>query len=940
MGFFTVHTCKSETISFLDISSLVILNCTFKDNHGSGVSLSHFIGNMEISATTVVQNTGNGMAFERFYGTVTATNAQFTNNSADGLKVLESSFLSFNIQNLSSKGNDRNGLYLQRVALTSNVFNSSFDKNTLNGFSIANGAGEIKFQRTSTVLNTHNGISIDNGNVSSSFNFCNFSSNREDGCSITNQGGAYQFSNCTANSNSRHGVSLADYPGYLQPFKRFFKQFTLTDSTFDSNTQYGVKLALQGRHSDLTFNVTIAINRNSFARNSRGGVCMSPDYDRSWYGLRKVEAVVTNNHFEQNEGNALYMNNNVFSGFEAIVKSNIFIKNTDKVMTLVVNGNCGASCQNVPVNVIIRRNSFKENIVENVLFIDYRSFHDTRFAVVRNNTFENNKPSTGLNPNFFQRETTRAVIVLKEGSFTMRENILENPSFTYQLSTLRRDHHRVIDAKFNWWGTTDECKIVDRIFDFQHRVHLSPVEFFPYHFSLNKTSFVHSSAPRPFCFLRGSSIGGIVDRPLALSTADSPYEVRDDIIVLTNGTLTIPGNVTLMFPSKSVMVIQGKLLVNGTANKKVRFAKKQHQGAFRLGGGAGPWEGRVEFLINETWWPICLPYYRSFSAESKIICQQLDAYYHYYYRRSSVGNEPGFVHNVVCDEKVDNDILNCSANKWSYGPTCRGYTVRVTCQQHNWVGLHLAMTNHRSLLRHLVISDAGFPYRSDIRIPGAALKVDLSHHYITNVVISNSVGFGVQVVYQSLIHNRSLMPHSTIVNTRSHGIFSLSPSLVLTDVNITRNDGSGFVHSSTWDGRDSFTAYMASPDVYKTFHVCSENKTFLLASGTYLFSLETLERNAQLRCQHVMETEPGYKLVVQVIYHSAHYYYYWRYYRYFLHVFDGVNTSVGSSWKVESLEWRKRPVFNSTSSSIVFDLYKRANLAYYDVKFFVFTVKG
>ena len=50
------------------------------------------------------------------------------------------------------------------------------------------------------------------------------------------------------------------------------------------------------------------------------------------------------------------------------------------------------------------------------------------------------------------------MIVLKEGSFTLRENILENPKFAYELSTLRADYRHSIDARFNWWEQQRNAK--------------------------------------------------------------------------------------------------------------------------------------------------------------------------------------------------------------------------------------------------------------------------------------------------------------------------------------------------------------------------------------------------------------------------------------------------------------------------------------------------
>ena len=919
----------------------MISNCTFNDNNGKGVSLKDFTGKIDISTTNVFRNKRDGMTAERISGTISATSTHFINNSANGVAVFDSSFLSCKLRQVSANRNTHNGLYFQRVALKSNVSDSAFDRNAYNGFAINNGAGDVQFRNIVAVLNRLSGVRIYDGKVSTNFKFSNLSDNNEDGCRISNEGGSHQFYNCTVNSNSKHGVSLYDVRSHHSnyPPRHQFKHFGLEESSITDNTQYGVKLGPECQYwSNSAVNVTMTITKNLIGRNGQGGIFLSPD-SCSWnsHSLkpRRLEAIVTNNHFEENKVNAFYVYCTGFLGLDAVIESNKFKNNTDKVMTLVDNNNCGANYKSKPVNVKIDKNTFEKNRAENVLFIDYGSFPETRSAFVKNNTFEDNEATIkDLFQNFFRRSTTRAVIVLKEGSFTLRDNILENSNFAFQLSTVRHDHRRVIDAKFNWWGTEEECKIVDKIFDFQHRVQLSPVNFFPYFLSLNKTISVDSSIPRPSCFLRGSSIGGIVDRPLTLSTADSPYEVRDDIIVLTNGTLTIPKNVTLRFPSRSAMVVQGKILVNGTENEKVKFTTKYNQDGFRLGGGAGPWEGRVEFLVNDTWWPMCLPYHRSFTTEGKIICQQLDLYYQNYISHHPRGQVPGFVHNVVCDGNVQNDIMNCSANTWSYGPTCRGYNVHVTCKQYNWAGLHLAMSNHQSLLRHVEIFGAGFAYRSDIQIPGAALKIDLSHHSITNVVVNNSLGIGVQVVYQSLFHDQSLMPYSTISNTKSHGLLSRSPSLTISDINMARNEGNGFLFASTWDRINTFTAEIASPDVYKTFRVCSNNKTFLLASGVYHFTLETLEYNAQLRCQHVMETEPGFKLVIQDLYYSSSYPY-----SHFLHVYDGVNKSVSSPWKMEALPWKDRTAFNSSKSAILFDLSKRnsMNLA---INFLVYTIKG
>ena len=984
---------------FSDAASLVISNCTFRDNHKKGVSLTDFMGNTIIDTTTVIRNGAGGMTAERLSGTLTVTNSHFINNSANGLKILDSSFLSFNLHGLSLKENKGNGSHFHHVSslnselfhsafvgnaqngiaildssflsfnlhglslkenkgngshfhhvssLNSELFHSAFVGNAQNGIAISNSASQIAFRNVTAVLNKHSGVQIHDGQVSFSFESCNLSSNREDGCCISNQAGTHQFFNCTANSNLRHGVSFSDsHQNSWSAPRHFFKQISLRDNIINDNTQYGFKLTPAGQYTSDSANIIMVITKNQFMRNNRGGIfIMSSEYYGWSTKPRRVQASVTDNHFEQNKVNAFYVSSCVY--LEAVIKSNRFINNTDKVLALMNNNLCDSNNgrDRNPVKVEINENRFTKNRADNVLFIDFSSFPETVSAIVRNNTFEDNEAATkDLLPNFYRRSTTQAVIVLKEGSFTLRENIFENPKFAYQVLTLRPDYQHTIDAKFNWWGTAEECKIVDRIFDFQHRVQLSPVEFFPYLLSSNKTRAINSSIPRPSCFLRGTRIGGIVDRPLALLSEDSPYEVQDDIIILPNGSLSIPKNVTLQFPSRSAMIVQGMLFVDGTENEKVRFLKKQHQGGLRLSGGAGPWEGRVEFFVNDTWRPLCLPPNSSFTTHAKSICQQLDLYYETHTTYSPPEQETGFVHNVVCDENATGDTMSCRANTWSYGLTCLGNLVQVSCEHYNWAGLHLAMSNHQSSLQHLEIQDAGYAYRSDIQIPGAALKIDLFHHNISNVFINNSLGIGVQVAYHGLFHNQSLMPYSTISSTKSHGVLSKSPSLSLTDVKMTRNGGSGFVYESYWDKINTFAAEMASADVNKTLHVCSKNKTFMPSNKVFYFTLETLERRSNLRCQHVMETQPGYKIVLQSLYYSASFRNSKLYH--FLHVYDGVNASIGSPWMMEALPWKNRDVyrqiiqflFNSTKSRVVFDLHKLA-WVHLATNFIAYTVKG
>ena len=56
-------------------------------------------------------------------------------------------------------------------------------------------------------------------------------------------------------------------------------------------------------------------------------------------------------------------------------------------------------------------------------------------------------------------------------------------------------------------------------------------------------------------------------------------------------------------------------------------------------------------------------------------------------------------------------------------------------------------------------------------------------------------------------------------------------------------------------------------------------------------------------------------------------------------VYDGMNISAGSAWKMQTSTWTSRPVFNSSSSSVLFDFFKRARWNF-AMTLLIYTVKG
>lgn len=115
----------------------------------------------------------------------------------------------------------------------------------------------------------------------------------------------------------------------------------------------------------------------------------------------------------------------------------------DKVLVLMNNNWCGLN-NGWDFNfgkVEINENRFMKNCVDNVLFIDFSLFFEMVFVIVRNNMFEDNEVvMKDFFLNFYCCLIVWVVIVFKEGSFILCENILENFKFVYEFLILCVDY--------------------------------------------------------------------------------------------------------------------------------------------------------------------------------------------------------------------------------------------------------------------------------------------------------------------------------------------------------------------------------------------------------------------------------------------------------------------------------------------------------------------
>jgi parallel beta-helix repeat protein len=148
----------------------------------------------------------------------------------------------------------------------------------------------------------------------------------------------------------------------------------------------------------------------------------------------------------------------------------------------------------------------------------------------------------------------------------------------------------VVDAKDNWWGTTDPELIIENVTDQTDNSNSPTVDW---------TGFRSSSALAGAGAVPGSYISG----PISGTVAAGVHTVIGDLIVPAGGSATLPAGAELRFLPETRLYAQGTLIVAGTVSSPVALKSRKAAPA------AGDWDGvlvdgastnsRIEFAVIE-----------------------------------------------------------------------------------------------------------------------------------------------------------------------------------------------------------------------------------------------------------------------------------------------------------------------------------------------------
>lgn len=276
-----------------------------------------------------------------------------------------------------------------------------------------------------------------------------------------------------------------------------------------------------------------------------------------------------------------------------------------------------------------------------------------------------------------QTPTTYAVAIRGVQNITANRNIFDNPRLQYELvagiTSLGIENTLVV--KENYWGTTNQYTIKQRIFDFDDWNNFAIAEFFPFLTASNVQGSV-STGQEVKIELDINHLGGRIWQDLTLPARPTPYIVYSDLTVMPDVTFTLqPGTELQFYPNVGILVL-GKIVATGVPYSRVKLGPVQNaeQGAIppvnspltsanlRLIGGQTPNEGFLEFynISTSSWNLMCDGQFNEKTGE--VVCRELGL--------ETVNVQVRFTH--LYDYYVHGKAMYFIKEFWAYSYYCRG----------------------------------------------------------------------------------------------------------------------------------------------------------------------------------------------------------------------------------------------------------------------------
>lgn len=492
---------------------------------------------------------------------------------------------------------------------------------------------------------------------------------------------------------------------------------------------------------------TLKVSKNQFLNNF-GVILMDFECEYS-----SCDVEILQNNWKNNFGRYNMMNLNIGSS-----GSNFSVKIVKMIENEFFN-NTGGNIVNIKsisseTNVMIARNIWRNNIgQESMIRLDIGEL-----ILGTNSTFLHNVLIDNIvhekYPYLQEFLKNEATIVYVSGKIIFHQNFLENSLSPYEFATKKLYQAEVVDARLNWWGTSNPDGILSRIFDFRSRIAVNMVNFLPFLGSKNTSNVVHDQKPT-FIFAQNDKLGGPLVRSMVLGKDRSPYLVTRDVIVHPNATLVIEKGVHVKTLPYLGFDVYGKLEMIGEEKDVITFdvgytcqgQVNESVNHLRLVKGTNSWEGLLEVFYNNTWGTVCRDGWTSTNGE--VLCKQL-GFQSYLgtvnMSYSSATNQPMWLKNINCKSDIHYDITKCPFEGW--GVQCNYYNnqpLAVRCNPGYWRGIRFRDTAKTGELRHIKLKRGG-SYSAQYLEFNFVLQFDVQRQNIRDIEIMDFGAHGMNVI--------------------------------------------------------------------------------------------------------------------------------------------------------------------------------------------------
>lgn len=210
---------------------------------------------------------------------------------------------------------------------------------------------------------------------------------------------------------------------------------------------------------------------------------------------------------------------------------------------------------------------------------------------IRNNRYE--KPGTGMSRGLsmayvrgqLQKMNDPSCVIGFGGIQKVRiyRNLLVNNIVDYDLvaGVVSATLANIMDARENWWGTTDTTEIDKRVFDFDDWNNHAEVLFKPYLLEDNVFGSISISEQDLYPF-DIENMGGRLYDNVTLLPRTIPYKITSDITVMPGATLRIRPGVEMEFAANVGMLVLGTLEATGTINNHIKMRPIEKENKVRL----------------------------------------------------------------------------------------------------------------------------------------------------------------------------------------------------------------------------------------------------------------------------------------------------------------------------------------------------------------------